>query len=64
MFRSNESLSIERRPTPPIPQVDLLDAQGNIIEKVEKIFTIWFTKFSKNGLMGMEDMAAFIHSCI
>ena len=64
MFRSNESLTIERRPTPPIPEADLVDEQGNIVEKVENIITSWFTKFSKNGLMGNEEMAAFIHSCI
>lgn len=43
MFRSNESLSIERRSTPPIPEAELIDEQGNIVEKAEKIITSWFT---------------------
>ncbi|EAS02785.2 ubiquitin carboxy-terminal hydrolase (macronuclear) [Tetrahymena thermophila SB210] len=62
-FKSNENLTIEKRQTPPIPEANLLNQDGSLVEKAKQIFTSWFETFSTEGFMDAENLAKFIHSC-
>ncbi|KAL4498387.1 hypothetical protein ABPG72_013193 [Tetrahymena utriculariae] len=62
-FKSNENLIIEKRQTPPIPEANLLNPDGSLVEKAKQIFTSWFETFSTEGFMDAENLAKFIHSC-
>ena len=63
-FKNNETLTIVSRQTAYIPQVNLTDEQGNLLEKSKEIFTKWFYQNSlHNAMMDHEGMARFITTC-
>ena len=62
-IRNGETLTASRRPTPPIPQANLLMPDGSLAPAARKVFTEWFEMFSENGKMTPEGCANFIHSC-
>lgn len=63
-FKNNETLTIVSRQTAFIPQANLIDEYGNLLEKSKQIFTKWFLKNAlPNGLMDHEGCARFISTC-
>ena len=62
-IRNGETLTAAKRPTPPIPQANLLMPDGSMNPAAKKIFIDWFEMFSENGKMSPDGCAAFIHSC-
>jgi len=62
-IRNGETLIAGKRPTPPIPQANLILPDNSPNPLAVKIFIDWFNSFSENGRMSPEQCAAFIHSC-
>ena len=62
-IRNGENLVASKRPTPPIPQANLLNPDDTFTPEAKEIFVGWFNIFSENGKMDADKCAAFIHSC-
>ena len=62
-IKNGETLTAAKGPTPPIPQANLLMADGSLNPAARKIFVEWFEIFSENGKMSPDNCAAFINSC-
>ena len=62
-IKNGETLTAAKRPTPPIPQANLLNPDGSFNPAAKKIFVEWFEMFSENGKMSPDNCGAFIHSC-
>ena len=62
-LKNGEVLTASKRPTPPIPQVNLIQGDDTLHPTAKKIFIEWFEIHAQNGRMNPEQCAAFIHSC-
>ena len=62
-MRSNEIISINKRPPPAKSRARLLDGKGEMVEGFRDIVAEWYERFSMMGRMTRQDCAGFIRGC-
>lgn len=61
--KNQEVLIANKRSTNEIEKAILVDNNGQLNKKLRQIFISWFTQYSTDGKMSMDQCASFINSC-
>ena len=62
-IRNGETMTVQKRSTPGVPQVNLVNSDGTLNPLARRAFTEWFEKFSTDNKMSPDQCAGFINSC-
>lgn len=62
-LKNGEHMTVYKRETPPIQKAELIQENGELNPKVEKIFKEWFIIYAVDNKMTPENVGNFIHSC-